>query len=83
MGMPFRRSDDGDGVQRFEKPLHNKTKAPRAGLFAGGVSKLLMRGESRVYKWLIISTFASANAIIGAIFVGTVWLLVRGKLFPV
>lgn len=41
------------------------------------------RGESGVYEWLAAGTFAAANAIIGAIFIGTVWLLVRGKLFPV
>lgn len=40
------------------------------------------RGESGVYEWLTIGIFAASNVIIGAIFIGTVWLLVRGSCFP-
>jgi len=40
-------------------------------------------GEGGVYERLAVGTFAAANVIIGAIFIGTVWLLVRGKLFSI
>jgi len=43
----------------------------------------LKRGEGGFYEWLAIAAFALANVLIGAIFLGTVWLLVTGKLFPV
>jgi tellurite resistance protein len=43
----------------------------------------LRRGESGVYEWLAVGAFAIANVVIGAIIIGTLWLLVRGKLFPV
>jgi len=42
----------------------------------------LKRGEGGFYEWLAIGAFVAANVLIGAIFVGTVWLLLSGKMFP-
>jgi len=43
----------------------------------------LRRGEGGVYKWFAAGTFALDNIAIGAIFVGTIVLMVSGKLFSV
>lgn len=55
-------------------------KPRESGAFCWWLSEFLMRGDSGVYEWLAVGTFAATNVIIGAIFIGTVWLLVKGKL---
>jgi hypothetical protein len=52
------------------------------GFLLEGLLNFAKRGESGVFEWLA-GTFAAANVIIGVIFIGPVWLLVSGRLFPV
>jgi len=42
-----------------------------------------LRGEGGVYEWLAAGTFAFANIASGAVFIGTIVLMVKGKLFAV
>jgi tellurite resistance protein len=68
------------GAQPFAPSYWAYTFATAACALAG--LRLVERGLRGPIEWLAPAIFVIANTVIGTIFIGTLWLLLRGRLLP-